>query len=79
MLLRRHLNSHLYTPREESFPIPLKHIDVSRTTHANLDVKQMTAGTSMDQGICLILGQVSLSLLYRKRNLQKDIYGPVRD
>ena len=26
--------------REESFPIPLKYIDVSRTTHTNLDVKQ---------------------------------------
>ena len=30
----------LYSPREESFPIPLKHIDVSRTTHTNLDVMQ---------------------------------------
>ena len=30
----------LYSPREESFPIPLKYIDVARTTHANLDVKQ---------------------------------------
>ena len=30
----------LYSPREESFPIPLKHIDVFRTTHTNLDVKQ---------------------------------------
>ena len=30
----------LYSSREESFPIPLKYIDVSRTTHANLDVKQ---------------------------------------
>ena len=30
----------LYSPREESFPIPLKDIDVSRTTHTNLDVKQ---------------------------------------
>ena len=29
-----------YSPREESFPIPLKYIDVSRTTHTNLDVKQ---------------------------------------
>ena len=28
----------LYVPTEESFPIPLKHIDVSRTTHTNLDV-----------------------------------------
>ena len=30
----------LYSPREESFPIPLKYIDVSRTIHTNLDVKQ---------------------------------------
>ena len=30
----------LYTPREESFPIPLKYIDVTKTTHTNLDVKQ---------------------------------------
>ena len=30
----------LYSPREESFPIPLRYIDVSRTTHTNLDVKQ---------------------------------------
>ena len=30
----------LSSPREESFPMPLKYIDVSRTTHTNLDVKQ---------------------------------------
>ena len=30
----------LYSPREESFPIPLKYIEVSRTTCTNLDVKQ---------------------------------------
>ena len=30
----------LYSPREDSFPIPLKYIDVSRTTHTNLDVKE---------------------------------------
>ena len=29
-----------YSPREESFPIPLKYIDASRTTQTNLDVKQ---------------------------------------
>ena len=29
----------LYSPREESLPIPLKYIDVTRTTHTNLDVK----------------------------------------
>ena len=68
----------LYSPREESFPIPLKYIDVSRTTHTNLDVKRsasMIIGTSMDQETCLILGQVSLGLLFSVRNLQKDIYG----
>ena len=30
----------LYSPREESLPIPLKYIDVSRTIHTNLGVKQ---------------------------------------
>ena len=30
----------LCSPREESFPTPLKYIDVSRTTHTNLDVMQ---------------------------------------
>ena len=27
----------LYVPREESFPIPMKYIDVTRTTHTSLD------------------------------------------
>ena len=30
----------LYSPREESFPVPLKFIDVPRTTRTNLDVMQ---------------------------------------
>ena len=30
----------LYSPREESFPSPLKYIDVSRSTQTNWDVKQ---------------------------------------
>ena len=30
----------LYSPRDETFPIPLKSLDVSRTTHTSLDVKQ---------------------------------------
>ena len=30
----------LYSPREESFPSPLKYIDVSRTTVTNLDIMQ---------------------------------------
>ena len=40
-IYRHHVESRvkLYSPREESFPIPLKYIDVSRTTHTNMDVK----------------------------------------
>ena len=30
----------LYVPKEETFPIPLKYIDVTRSTHADLDVLQ---------------------------------------
>ena len=75
----------LYSPREESFPIPLKYIDFSRTTHTTQtwmlckNAASMTIGISMGQEICLILGQVSLSLLYWKKNLQKDICGPGGD
>ena len=41
-IYRRHVEPRvkLYSPREESFPIPVKYIDVTRTTHTNLDVKQ---------------------------------------
>ena len=30
----------LYVPQEETFPIPLKYIDVTRATHTDLDVSQ---------------------------------------
>ena len=41
-LCRHHVEPRvkLYSPREESFPIPLKYIDVSRSTCTNFDVKQ---------------------------------------
>ena len=71
----------LYSPREESFPLPLKYIDVSRTTHTNLDVKQasMIIGISMDLETRLILGKVSHNLLYWKKKLPTDICGPGGD
>ena len=73
----------LYSPREESFPIPLKYIDVTRTTHTNLDVKQenllMIIGTLMALETCLILGQVSHNLLYSTKKLLTDILGPGGD
>ena len=28
----------LYMPKEESVPIPMKYVDVTRTTHSSLDV-----------------------------------------
>ena len=70
----------LYSPREESFHIPLKYIDVSRTTCTNLVSNKRNAsmiiGISMGQETCRILGQVSHNLLYWKKNLQTDLCGP---
>ena len=42
LIYRHHVEPRvkLYSPTEESFPIPLKYIDVSRTTHTILDVLQ---------------------------------------
>ena len=39
-MCRHHVESRvkLHTPREESFPIPLKYIDVTRNTYTSLDV-----------------------------------------
>ena len=41
-IFRHHVEPriHLHVPKEESFPIPLKYIDVTRTTHTTLDVLQ---------------------------------------
>ena len=41
-ICRHHVETRVkvYSPREESFLIPLKYIDVSRTSHTNLDVMQ---------------------------------------
>ena len=81
-IYRRHVEPRvkLYSPREESFPIPLKYIDVSRTTHTNLDVKQ-------EKRIGIYDGSRDLSdpwigftqLLYWMKNLSTDICGPERD
>ena len=37
----------------------------------------MIIGISMDQEICLIIGEVSLNLFYWKKNLQTEFCGPV--
>ena len=73
----------LFSPREESFPIPLKYIDVSRLLiriwMSSKRNASMTIGISMDLENCLILGQVSHNLLYWKKKLPTDICGPGRD
>ena len=73
----------LYSPREESCPIPLKYIDVTRTTHTNLDVKQekrIDDYWNIDGSqTCLILGQGSHNLLYSTKKLLTDILGPGGD
>ena len=73
----------LHSPREESFPILLKHIDVTRTAHTNLDVKQekrIDDYWNIDGSRDLSdLGQVSHNLLYSTRKLLMDICGPGGD
>ena len=73
----------LYSPREESFPIPLKYIDVSRTTQTNLDVKQekrIDDYWNIDGSRDLSdywTGSTQFTLL--EENLLTDICGPGRD
>ena len=71
----------LYSPREESFPIPLKYIDVTRTLLIRIWMSSnrsalMIIGTLMALETCLILGQVSHNLLYSTKKLLTDILGP---
>ena len=71
----------LYSPREESFPIPLTYIDVSRITRTNLGVKQ---DLRIDD-YWSIDGSRDLSdpwtgfTQFTLKNLQTDVCGPWRD
>ena len=56
----------LYIPKEESFPIPLKYIDVTRSTHTSLDVlweKQIDDDWNVDgeKRIILMHGQAGFT------------------
>ena len=71
----------LYSPREESFPVPLKYIDVSRTTHTNLDVKQERRiddywNIDVSRDLSHPLDRFHSDLLYLKKNLQIEKCGP---
>ena len=73
----------LFSPREKSFPIPLKYIDdpelLIRIWMSSKSAAWPILGILVDQEICLVLGQVSPSLLCWKRNLLTDIRGPGGD
>ena len=81
-IFRHHVEPRVkvYSPREESFPTPLNTWMYPELQEQiwmlNKNAASTTIGISMDQEICLVLGQVSLSLLYWKNNLQTDICGP---
>ena len=70
----------LYSPREESFPVPLKYINVSRTTHTNLDVKQQRRIDdywNVDGSRDLFDSWTGFTqFTLQKGNLQTDICGP---
>ena len=40
VVMTMNLEHDIYVPREETFPIPLKYIDVTRSTHTDVDVMQ---------------------------------------
>ena len=65
-----------YVPIEESLPVPLKNIDVNRSTQKN---ELMTIGMSTEIEICQVRGQVSRDSHCWTKLLQKDVYGPKRD
>ena len=58
----------MYVPKEESFPIPMKYIDVSRNTHTSLDVMMVKiliiTETWMEKENCQMHGQVSQDSFY---------------
>ena len=65
----------LCSPKAETFPISLKYIDLSRTTHTNLDVKQK----KRIDDCWNINGSRDLSDPWTslwEENLQTDISGP---
>ena len=74
----------LYSPREESFTIPLKYIEVSRTAHTNLDVRQerrIDDYWNIDGSRDLSDPWTGFHTIYstRRKKLLTDILGPGRD
>ena len=73
-----------YSPREEPFPIPLKYIDVTRTTHTNWDVKQEKRiddywNIDGSRDFVRFLDRFYTIFLYWKKKHLTDICGPGGD
>ena len=69
----------LYVLKEESFPIPMKYIDVTRKTHTPLDmllekILKIT-GTWMEKKNCQMHEQASQDLFFKRKGRQKDTHG----
>ena len=66
-----------FVPKEESFLIPLKYIDVIRSTHTDLDVAQenelITIGMSTETEICRLRDRFH-EIHIIERNSSKRIY-----
>ena len=69
----------LYVPREESFPIPLRYIDVTRETSTTLDVMWCLSaawkiiGKRKETETCQVREQGSHDVPYWTKNLQRNI------
>ena len=73
----------LCVPKEETFPCPLKHIDVTRATETNVDMLQEKRidllGIWTRIEVYQTHGKDSQNSLYWEKNHSRDICGPVRD
>ena len=68
----------LHAPKEETFPIPLKYIDVTRSTYTNLDVLQEKRIDDHGE-VYQVHGRDSRCVRYETRNFLKDTCGPGGD
>ena len=72
-------------PKEETFPIPLKYIDVTRSAHTDLDVMQeqrMDDCWIVDSNRSLSAywkGFTKFTLLLKEKNCPRDMCGPGGD
>ena len=68
----------LYMPKEATFPIPTKYIDVTRNTHTSLDVMMekilKITGTWMEKENYQMHGQASQDSFYQTKRHLMDIH-----